>query len=176
MVPSGIRFNDYFFTEPTRLADLKVPKYAGLFVILATDANWAPKPTNRYILANLETTPPKQSCPGLMRCRTVANAIRHSSSPCCPCPFPPPLSGGRSAMNCCGPTTPLGKPKKFGTQPLGWRTNPVQWTTSRIHRKRPRSYSFSNRIRSANHAAASASCRNPAAGGYFRRKLAVTRA
>jgi len=28
-------------------------------------------------------------------------------------PFSLPLSGGRSAMNCCGPTTPLGKPKKF---------------------------------------------------------------
>jgi hypothetical protein len=44
MVPSGIRFNDCLFIEPTRLADWKVPKYAGLFVILANDASWAPKP------------------------------------------------------------------------------------------------------------------------------------
>ena len=44
MVPPGIRFNDCLFTEPTRLADWRVPKYAGLFVILANDANWAPKP------------------------------------------------------------------------------------------------------------------------------------
>ena len=44
MVPSGIRFNDCVFSEPTRLADWRVPKYAGLFVILAKDANWAPKP------------------------------------------------------------------------------------------------------------------------------------
>ena len=44
MAPSGIRFNDYLFTDPTHLADWKVPKYAGLFVILAKDANWAPKP------------------------------------------------------------------------------------------------------------------------------------
>jgi len=43
MVPSGIRFNDCLFSEPTPLADWKVPKYAGLFVILAADANWAPK-------------------------------------------------------------------------------------------------------------------------------------
>ena len=40
----GIRFNDCLFTEPTRLAEWKVPKYPGLFVILAKDANWAPKP------------------------------------------------------------------------------------------------------------------------------------
>jgi hypothetical protein len=44
MVPSGIRFNDCLFTEPTHLTDWKVPKYAGLFVILAKDANWAPQP------------------------------------------------------------------------------------------------------------------------------------
>ena len=44
MVPQGIRLNDCLFSEPTRLADWKVPKYAGLFVILVKDANWAPKP------------------------------------------------------------------------------------------------------------------------------------
>jgi hypothetical protein len=44
MVPQGIRFNDCFFTEPTRLSDWRVPKYAGLFVILAKDPNWAPQP------------------------------------------------------------------------------------------------------------------------------------
>jgi hypothetical protein len=44
MVSPGIRFNDCLFTEPTRLTDWKVPLYAGLFVILAKDANWAPKP------------------------------------------------------------------------------------------------------------------------------------
>ena len=44
MAPQGIRFNDCLFTEPIRLAEWKVPKCAGLFVILAKDANWAPKP------------------------------------------------------------------------------------------------------------------------------------
>ena len=44
MVPQGIRLNDCIFSEPTRMADWKVPKYAGLFVILVKDANWAPKP------------------------------------------------------------------------------------------------------------------------------------
>ena len=43
MVPLGIRFNDCLFTEPMRLAEWKVPQYAGLFVILAKDSNWAPK-------------------------------------------------------------------------------------------------------------------------------------
>ena len=44
MGPPGIRFNDCLFTEPTHLSDWTPPKYAGLFVILAHDANWAPKP------------------------------------------------------------------------------------------------------------------------------------
>ena len=44
MVPQGIRLNDCLFSEPTRFADWKVPKYAGLFVILVKDANWVPKP------------------------------------------------------------------------------------------------------------------------------------
>jgi hypothetical protein len=41
---SGIRFNDCLFTEPTQLASWITPKYAGIFVILASDLNWAPKP------------------------------------------------------------------------------------------------------------------------------------
>ena len=44
MVPPGIRFNDCLFSEPTRVPELNVPKYAGLFVLLVEDANWAPKP------------------------------------------------------------------------------------------------------------------------------------
>jgi hypothetical protein len=44
MVASGIRFNDYLFTEPRNLAEWVPPKYAGLFAILTLDQNWAPKP------------------------------------------------------------------------------------------------------------------------------------
>ena len=44
MVPSGIRFDDYIFSEPTSLAEWRPPRCAGLFVILAKDSNWAPKP------------------------------------------------------------------------------------------------------------------------------------
>ncbi len=40
----GIRFNDCFFTEPARLADWIPPRFTGLFVILAGDPNWAPRP------------------------------------------------------------------------------------------------------------------------------------
>jgi hypothetical protein len=40
----GVRFNDCYFSEPTALADWQPPKSAGLFVILAQDPNWAPKP------------------------------------------------------------------------------------------------------------------------------------
>ena len=64
MVPSGIRFNDYYFTEPTSLADLKVPKYAGLFVILATDANWAPKPYQPLYFGEFGNNTPEAVLPG----------------------------------------------------------------------------------------------------------------
>jgi hypothetical protein len=44
MVAAGIRFNDYVFSEPRRLVEWPLPKWAGVLAILATDANWAPKP------------------------------------------------------------------------------------------------------------------------------------
>lgn len=40
---SGIRFNDYFFSEPMNLAAWTPPKCPGLFSILVDDPNWAPK-------------------------------------------------------------------------------------------------------------------------------------
>jgi hypothetical protein len=40
----GIRFNDYIFTEPERLTEWSSPRFAGVFVILVQDPNWAPKP------------------------------------------------------------------------------------------------------------------------------------
>jgi hypothetical protein len=43
-VANGIRFNDYIFTEPRRLADWAPPKCPGVFVLLSRDPNCAPKP------------------------------------------------------------------------------------------------------------------------------------
>jgi hypothetical protein len=43
-VASGIRFNDYLFSEPARLDGWVPPKFAGVFAILAADLNWAPRP------------------------------------------------------------------------------------------------------------------------------------
>jgi hypothetical protein len=42
--PLGIRFNDCLFTEPTPLAKWTPPSCGGLFVILAQDVQWSPKP------------------------------------------------------------------------------------------------------------------------------------
>ena len=42
MAASGIRFNDYFFTQPVELAPWTPPKCAGLYCILVSDPNWAP--------------------------------------------------------------------------------------------------------------------------------------
>jgi len=42
--PSGIRFNEYVFSEPVRLARWAPPKTAGLFAVMLPDGNWAPRP------------------------------------------------------------------------------------------------------------------------------------
>jgi len=63
MFPPGIRFNDCLFTEPTRVADWKVPKYAGLFVILAKDANWAPKPYQPLYIGEFGNNSPEALLP-----------------------------------------------------------------------------------------------------------------
>jgi len=44
MAKSGIRFNDCFFSEPTRFANWTPPGCPSLYVVLITDANWAPLP------------------------------------------------------------------------------------------------------------------------------------
>jgi hypothetical protein len=64
MVASGIRFNDYLFTEPARLVDWQAPKYAGLFVILAQDANWAPKPYQPLYFGEFGNNTPETLLPG----------------------------------------------------------------------------------------------------------------
>ena len=69
MFSSGIRFNDCFFTEPTCLETWNVPKFAGLFVILAGDSNWAPKPYQPLYFGefgnNTPETPLPTDCPGI---------------------------------------------------------------------------------------------------------------
>lgn len=44
MVGPGIRFNDFVFSEPVPLGTWTPPKFAGLFVVLAGDNNWSPRP------------------------------------------------------------------------------------------------------------------------------------
>jgi hypothetical protein len=44
MLLTGIRFNDFYFSEPTPIGQWTPPRCAGLFVVLSQDANWAPKP------------------------------------------------------------------------------------------------------------------------------------
>src|SRR5580704_17765893 len=44
LLAPGIRLNDSFFSEPTRLDGWTPPRCAGLFGIFIADPNWAPKP------------------------------------------------------------------------------------------------------------------------------------
>jgi hypothetical protein len=41
--PRGVRFNDYLFSEPTRLSGWTPPRFPGLFAILVDDSEWAPR-------------------------------------------------------------------------------------------------------------------------------------
>lgn len=41
---TGIRFNDCVFSEPVPMGGWTAPRWAGLYVILGSDANWAPRP------------------------------------------------------------------------------------------------------------------------------------
>ena len=43
-VASGIRFNDCIFTQPVPFAECTFPRCPGLYVILAEDRDWGPKP------------------------------------------------------------------------------------------------------------------------------------
>lgn len=56
---TGIRFNDCFFSEPVRLADWIPPRFTGLFVILACDPNWAPKPFQPLSFGELGNNTPQ---------------------------------------------------------------------------------------------------------------------
>src|SRR5215468_7173955 len=64
MVSPGIRFNDCYFSEPARLTGWKAPKYAGLFVILANDGNWAPKPYLALYFGEFGNNTPEGTLPG----------------------------------------------------------------------------------------------------------------
>lgn len=44
LVPPGIRFQDYLFTEPVQLSGWRPPKCAGIAVILTRNTQWGPKP------------------------------------------------------------------------------------------------------------------------------------
>jgi hypothetical protein len=58
LATSGIRFNDFFFSEPADLAGWAPPRCAGLFSVLINDANWAPKPFQPLYFGELGNNTP----------------------------------------------------------------------------------------------------------------------
>jgi hypothetical protein len=58
LATSGIRFNDFFFSEPTELAGWAPPRCAGLFSILVNDSNWAPRPFQPLYFGELGNNAP----------------------------------------------------------------------------------------------------------------------
>jgi hypothetical protein len=62
---SGIRFNDCVFSEPVPLDGWAAPRWAGLYVILARDASWAPKPYQALCFGEFgNNTPGAMMLPG----------------------------------------------------------------------------------------------------------------
>jgi hypothetical protein len=59
----GIRFNDYLFSEPVAAAGWTPPRCPGLFAILVTDSNWAPKAFHPLYFGELGNNTPLRALP-----------------------------------------------------------------------------------------------------------------
>jgi hypothetical protein len=69
---SGIRFNDCFFTEPVDLNAWTPPKFAGLYGVLVSDPNWAPKAFQPLYFGEFGNNSPASIL--LQECRRVKTA------------------------------------------------------------------------------------------------------
>ena len=128
MVPQGIRLNDCLFSEPTRFADWKVPKYAGLFVILVKDANWVPKPYQPLYFGdfgnNTPDVPLKHALlPGGASDDTLLISVL-------PMPFSTTAQRWALRNELMWATTLLGKLERSGPPVLASRTNSAGRTKS----------------------------------------------
>ena len=72
LAASGIRFNDYFFSEPVPLAAWAPPKSPGLYIVLVNDPNWAPKAYQPLCFGEFGNNAPSSSL--LQDCRRMMPA------------------------------------------------------------------------------------------------------
>jgi hypothetical protein len=73
---AGIRFNDCVFTEPVPTGGWTAPRWAGLYVILVRDANWAPKPYQPLCFGEFgNNTPGAAMCPEQAHHSTAGQAL-----------------------------------------------------------------------------------------------------
>src|SRR6266498_2551184 len=61
LVPSGIRFNDYIFSQPIGITACTPPGCGGVYAVLVTDPNWAPKPFQPVFFGQLGNNAPRHS-------------------------------------------------------------------------------------------------------------------
>ena len=59
----GIRFNDCFFSEPAPASAIAMPKCAGLFAVLVSDPNWAPKHFQPLCFGEFGNNTPQHALP-----------------------------------------------------------------------------------------------------------------
>ena len=58
--PSGIRFDDYIFSEPVSLSNWIPSGYPGVFTVLIFDPNWAPRPLRPLYFGEFGNNTPAQ--------------------------------------------------------------------------------------------------------------------
>jgi hypothetical protein len=83
----SIRFNDCFFTEPVDLNTWMPPKCPGLFSVLVTDPNWAPKAFEAVYFGEIGNNSPESAL--LQECSHVKAAAggKHLLVSVFPMPF-----------------------------------------------------------------------------------------
>jgi hypothetical protein len=86
LATSGIRFNDFFFSEPLHLATWTPPKCAGLFSILVNDPNWAPKAFQPLYFGELGNNSPASAV--LPDCSPMVAAAKGKTLFVCVLPMP----------------------------------------------------------------------------------------
>lgn len=59
----GIRFNDCMFSEPIAAAAFTMPKSAGIFAVLVSDPNWAPKAWQALYFGEFGNNTPARALP-----------------------------------------------------------------------------------------------------------------
>jgi hypothetical protein len=83
---SSLRFNDCYFCEPAPLAGWTPPKWPGLYAIVVSDPNWAPKAFQPLYFGEFGNNAPGNALPG--NHAALVAAAKGKTLLVCACPMP----------------------------------------------------------------------------------------